>query len=174
MPRGPGLVCNLGFDEPGADVCGAYGVGGYAEWASLQRGCFGQADEAVLGGGIGRFVGACGHSLGRGYVDDSSPAGGLHAGEHGLGKLEGRDEHHALHLGPDVLGEVFHGVYVLIAGVVDQHVDASVDGEGLLREPGNLVPVGQVCLEVGAADLFRYALSIVAPSVEDDARSRAG
>ena len=58
-PVRPGLAVDLGLDQRRVDVAGADRIAGDAFFGGLQRCDLGQADDAVLGGDIGRLEGRC-------------------------------------------------------------------------------------------------------------------
>ena len=104
-------------------VAGADGVGGDAVLGRLQRHRLGQADEAVLGGDVGRLEGRCDQAMRGGDVDDAPPFAALHLGHHGADGVERRGQVDGDDRVPLGDRESLDRLHVLDAGVVDEDVD---------------------------------------------------
>ena len=139
-----------------------------------------QADQAVLGGDVGRLEHRCLLRVHRAHVDDAAAAAGLvHVRQAGLGREEGAVEVDRQHLLPVGVAELLDRMDDLDAGVADQDVDAAERGDDVAATPAltasslqtsiatpiALPPPARISAAVAsAAALFRSAMATLAPS----------
>ena len=139
----PELLLPLG-DHP----AGRHRVDADAVGAELAGEALGQAEDAGLGGRVGRHVGVVDQIGGRGEVDDRAAAGSLHARRHRLRGEEMRAQIDRVVVVPELDGHVLDGMAVVEGGVVDQHGDIAMRrGRFGGRGPQRL-DVAQIGLEV--------------------------
>ncbi len=141
-------VGNLCLDQGRQHVARADRVGGDRLLGGLQCGGLGQADDAVLGGDIGAFVGRGGQTMRRGDVDDTSPAGGAHLRQRGSGGVKGRGQVDRDDRIPLLRRELVDRGNVLNAGVVDQDIAAACR----LDQGAAFVRLGHVGLDIARLD----------------------
>src|SRR5690606_1933239 len=132
----------------------------------------GQADDAVLGGDVGRLRVRCDQSVDRGDVDDATVTACLHAGQGAAHGVEGGREVDGDDRIPLGYRERLHPRHMLDAGVVDQDVDAPETLFGGGDHRLDLVGAAEVGIAVvdldavrgdlraGLFDLFRRAQAI--------------
>ncbi|SPC17321.1 hypothetical protein CO2235_90195 [Cupriavidus oxalaticus] len=103
-------------------------VGGHAGLRGFQRGHLGQADDAVLGCHIGRFLRRRHQPVRRGHVDDAAPVLLAHAGQREARGVEGGSQVDGDDRVPALDGKVLDRRHMLDAGIVDQDVGAAEVG----------------------------------------------
>ena len=157
---------------------GANRVAGHARGGCFQGADFGQADQAVLGGHIGRFFSRTDQAMGRCHVDDAAPVGCFHGGQGQACGVESAAQVDGQHGVPFIDGEVFYFCNVLNAGVVHENVDAAELVGGKLHhgfDLSGLAHVGAVVshLHTQGADRSFGAFD-VAKAVEHDIGTASG
>jgi hypothetical protein len=112
--------------------------------ADLQRDRLGQAEDAVLGGDIGRLERRGDQAVGRGDVDDPPAPLLLHDRHRRRVAWKADDRLMAMIRSHWSIREVLDRGHVLDAGVVDQDVQLAELGLGGLDHVGDLVGLGHV------------------------------
>src|SRR5690606_10302637 len=91
-----GLVADLVLHQRGADVAGVDAVAGDAVRGALDRGHLAQPLQGVLGGDVGRLVGAGPDAVHAGDVDQPAPAARVHVRQAAAHQQERGGDHHLL------------------------------------------------------------------------------
>jgi hypothetical protein len=129
----------------GVSIVRADGVDLDAAWRVLQRGAFGEAEDAVLGGVVGGAAGQANEAPERGAVHDRPAALIAHLAQlvlHAVPDAAEVDRRDTLEALGRLVGRV--GGRDHDAGVVECHVEPPELGDGALHEGGDLALVGDV------------------------------